>query len=399
MHALALALALAAPDGASPAAPAAAPVAVTDAIAIPVPPPPALVSMDPGAAASPPPPAVTPATGSPPAPAAAPSTVPLATTPSAAPTATPVSPPPVPLPQAAVEKLGQGDRAFLERDYRGALFAYQDAVYLAPRSPRARVKLGRAYLALRYPVQAIAQAEQALAADPGNGEALQLLEEARNPAPRPTTVISANGRVTPPQPDAVAPKPAHPQPLVYRFVPEPGDERPRTPAPGMASAPPASAPPTRSREGAPPPEPKTIVAVRTEVVSAAAVAPTLPAPSAAQRYREGVALLGERRYERAAAALTEAIDLDPRLAVAHAARGSARVGLGRHRDAADDYRAALDLDPGLATPLYGLAECHRVLGDARAASDMYRRYAQSRAADVREDLRAIAAKRAEELRP
>jgi hypothetical protein len=40
-----------------------------------------------------------------------------------------------------------------------------------------------------------------------------------------------------------------------------------------------------------------------------------------------------------------------------------------------------------------------VLGDARAASDMYQRYAQSRGADVREDLRAIAAKRAQELRP
>jgi tetratricopeptide (TPR) repeat protein len=260
------------------------------------------------------------------------------------------------------------------------------------------VKLGRAYLALRYPVQAIAQAEQALAAEPGNLEARRLLEEARNPAPRPVAPATAAGDSAPPPAQAAAAAPVprgQPQPRVFRFEPEPGDAR-ATRSPAQA---PASAHPAGAGDVAPLPTPKAIAAVKTEAVAAAEVVATVPAPSAAQRYRDAVALLGDRNYEGAAAALTEAIDLDPRLAVAHAARGSARVGLGRHRDAADDYRAALALDSGLATPLYGLAECYRVLGDARAAADMYQRYAQSRGADVREDLRAIAAKRAQELRP
>jgi tetratricopeptide (TPR) repeat protein len=94
--------------------------------------------------------------------------------------------------------------------------------------------------------------------------------------------------------------------------------------------------------------------------------------------------------------LNEAIALDPRLAVAYTARASARFGLGQFRDAADDYKAAIGLDPALATPLYGLAECYRVLGDPVAA-ELYRRYAASRAPDVREDLRAIAHDRAEDL--
>ena len=54
------------------------------------------------------------------------------------------------------------------------------------------------------------------------------------------------------------------------------------------------------------------------------------------------------------------------------------------------------LDPGMGTPLYGLAECYRVLGDPSAA-EMYGRYARSRAPDVREELRSIAARRAQEL--
>ncbi|MFO0580647.1 MAG: hypothetical protein U0229_00090 [Anaeromyxobacter sp.] len=131
---------------------------------------------------------------------------------------------------------------------------------------------------------------------------------------------------------------------------------------------------------------------------AAAPAPA-PAPkpqTAAQRYRTGVGLIGSRDYAGAVAELTEAIALDPRLAVAYAARASARFGLGKYREAADDYKASMGLDPGLATPLYGLAECYRQLGDP-AAVEMYQRYADSKAPDVREDLRAVASKRAAEL--
>ncbi len=107
--------------------------------------------------------------------------------------------------------------------------------------------------------------------------------------------------------------------------------------------------------------------------------------------------MSNREFEKAIAELTQAIVLDPRLAVAYAARASARFGLGRYREAADDYRASLAIDENLGTPLYGLAECYRVLGDGAKAAEMYQKYADSRAPDVREDLRTIAAKRAQEL--
>lgn len=288
----------------------------------------------------------------------------------------------VPISQAVVEKIGQGDRAFLERDYRAALFAYQDAVYLAPAHAPARVRLARAYLALRYPERAAEQAGKALELDPANADARRLLEEARSPAPRPVLprepVGGAPGAAT------TEPPPSAPQaqPRVYRFTPEPA---PGPQDPGPAAAPPPAAPqpvaPAPAVQAEPQGEPPA----------------SAPGPSAADRYRAAIVLLGQREFEKANGELTEAISADPRLAVAYAARASARFGLGRYREAADDYSAALGLDPSLGTPLFGLAECYRVLGEPARASDMYRRYAESRAPDVREDLRAIAEKRAKEL--
>lgn len=286
----------------------------------------------------------------------------------------------VPIGRAVVEKIGQGDRHFLERDHRAALFAYQDAVYMAPDHAPARVRLGRAYLALRYPERAVEQAEKALALDPASADARRLLEEARTSSARPALPGAPAGG--PPGAATAEPPPAASpaQPRVYRLTPEPAP-RPREEATPPAQVPPQAAAPSPAAQ----PE-------------AAGEAPAAdPATSAADRYRAGVALLGQREFERADGELTEAISADPRLAVAYAARASARFGLGRYREAVDDYSAALGLDPNLGTPLYGLAECYRVLGEPARASDMYRRYAESRAPDVREDLRAIAEKRAKEL--
>jgi tetratricopeptide (TPR) repeat protein len=263
----------------------------------------------------------------------------------------PAAPPAVLAPSAAVlEKLAEGDRAFAAGELRTALFAYQDAVYAQPAYLGSRVKLGRAYLAMRYPAFAIAQAELVLAGDPSSAEAQQLLEEAKR---------------TPGREIAAAPAP-RPAPRTFK-VPAAEPAAPVAAAPAPAPAAEAS-PPAAAAQG----------------------------PTAAQRYRAGVELIGNRDYAGAEAELGEAIALDPRLAVAYAARASARFGLGRYREAADDYKASLGLDPGLATPLYGLAECYRLLGDP-AATEMYRRYADSKSPDVREDLRALAARRAQEL--
>lgn len=253
---------------------------------------------------------------------------------------------------ALLEKLAQGDRAHAAGDLRGALFAYQDAVYLAPGSAAARVQLGRAYLALRHAEQAQAQAEQALALDAASADARRLLDDAlagRFPEAPPSAGAGPSVNAAAPGPGAVRPA-SH----VYRLTPEPA-------APAVAATP--------------------------AIVRAA---------TAEERYRAGVALIGRREFARATVELDGAIEQDGRLAVAYAARASARFGLGRHREAAQDYVSALELEPGLSTPIFGLAECYRVAGDQRAL-ELYRRYAASRAADVREDLRTLAVRRASEL--
>jgi hypothetical protein len=126
--------------------------------------------------------------------------------------------------QALVEKLGYGDRLFLAGEYRNALFAYLDAVYLEPRHAPARVKLGRAYLVLRYAAHAVVQAEAALALEPESAEASTLLEEARNAPPRP-------GAAPPEAPGAAEAGAAAPRPgpRVFRLTP---------PAAGTAAEPP-----------------------------------------------------------------------------------------------------------------------------------------------------------------
>lgn len=261
---------------------------------------------------------------------------------------------------AVAAKVAQGDRERAAGDLRAALFAYLDAVYLEPTSAAARVKLGRTYLALGYPAQARAQAEQALALDGGSTDARQLLDDAV--AGRvPPRAAALGGGVTPVASSAAAggPDAGTAGPRVYRITPEPAPPPQRSPA---ASAAPAAT----------------------------------PGGGAGDRYRAGVALIARREYAGAVLELDAAIAQDGRLAVAYAARASARFGLGRHRAAAEDYAAALAIDPGLATPLYGLAECYRLTDDPRAA-DFYGRYAASRAADVREDLRTLAARRAKEL--
>ncbi|HEY6099691.1 MAG TPA: hypothetical protein VIW03_09690, partial [Anaeromyxobacter sp.] len=153
-----------------------------------------------------------------------------------------------PLSPAAIEKLGQGDRAFLDRDYRNALFAYMDASYLAPGNPAPRVKLGRAYLALRYPARAIEQAEKALAVDPANAEAKKLLQEARS---------AGLGSLPPPHappaaaPGSHAPAPAaQPSSRVFRFVPDP---EPGAAAAQAPTAPARAAPAARGDAPASPP--------------------------------------------------------------------------------------------------------------------------------------------------
>lgn len=276
-------------------------------------------------------PAAAPSSPAPPPPPAAPAqagatSLETEAAPPAPPAATPLTP-------SARLKVAQGDRFAASGDDRAALFAYQDAVNLAPQSPEARLRLGASYQKLDHLAQAVEQWQIAAELDPSSEEARRLLERGK------AALASGGG------PSAALP---------------------------------------RSPKGAPAP--------------AAQAEPAPPAStSAADLYERAVKLVAEQKFVEAIRVLDQAIRVDPRLAVARAARGSARFGLGRYREAIEDYEAALALDASLATPLYGLGECYRVLEDPSAAG-YYARYAASTSSDVREELRSEAKLRAAEAR-
>jgi len=98
-------------------------------------------------------------------------------TPSSPPTATPTAyPRPSPM---ALRRAGQGDELARGGDWRGALFAYQEAANLDPRSVEMRLKLGGAYERLGYHEEAVRQYQLAAALEPPGTEALRRAERAR----------------------------------------------------------------------------------------------------------------------------------------------------------------------------------------------------------------------------
>ncbi|MCP3163674.1 tetratricopeptide repeat protein [Myxococcus qinghaiensis] len=119
---------------------------------------------------------------------------------------------------------------------------------------------------------------------------------------------------------------------------------------------------------------------------------------ARRAYEQGVQRIGTREFSTALTHLTQAIQLEPMLAVAYTARGSANIGLRRYAEAAADYQFALELEPQSASPLYGLAESYRALGRNAEARGLYERYAASSAADVRPQLQEESRQKATKLR-
>jgi len=246
-------------------------------------------------------------------------------------------------------KIAEGDSALAAKDFRMALYAYQDAIMADPKNVGARVKAGHVYAKMGHDPEAIEQWNKAIALDPGNGEAQEALgaafarRELRKPVAQSTNVVNV-----PPPPAAAVPAASVAQPA-----------RPPAPAPAPASG--------------------------------------ADEASARQHYSAGVALMHDRKYDAAVAELDQAISLRPAYANALIARGSARISLGRFQDAVQDYSAARAADPSLAAPLFGLAEAYRQLGDPAKAIEMYRAFADSNAPDAQASLKAYAKQTADSL--
>jgi len=235
--------------------------------------------------------------------------------------------------------LAKGDAAFAAKDYRAALFAYQDATLADPKSVAALLKSGQAYAKLGHDAEAIEQWNRALQLDPNNAEARAALNEARERQAQ------------------LAPPPAPPKPAVV-----------------VMEKPPEKAPEKPPEKPAPP-----------------------PPGDAKSHYVAGVNLINQRRYEESLAELDQALQLDPGMAVARVARGSSYIALSKYDAAVKDYAAAHEADPALAAPLFGLAEAYRGLGDNTKAADFYRQFAASTAPDATQALKDYALQNAQSL--
>ncbi|TMA27436.1 MAG: tetratricopeptide repeat protein [Deltaproteobacteria bacterium] len=112
--------------------------------------------------------------------------------------APPAAPSPAAAPPAGADaaraRIADGDRAFEARDYRAALFAYQDAILADSKNVDALVKAGNAYVKLGHDEEAGEQWSKALQLDPQNAvarEALAALRERRVDLRRPGTRVPA----------------------------------------------------------------------------------------------------------------------------------------------------------------------------------------------------------------
>jgi tetratricopeptide (TPR) repeat protein len=276
-------------------------------------------------------------------------------------------------------KIAEGDSAFAAKDYRIALYAYQDAIMADRNNVAARVKAGIVYAKMGHDPEAIEQWNRALTLDPSNQQAQENLAAAQarraaRQAPSSGTTILT---VTPPATAAAAatatPSPAPTSSSTATAVPAVASPLAAlTAVPAATTAPPPFAPPP-------------------------SVATGVDETAARQHYSAGVSLMRDRKYEAAVAELDQAIVMRPGYANALIARGSARISLGRFAEAAQDYAAARAADPTLAAPLFGLAEAYRQMGESAKAIEMYRAFADSNAADAQPSLKAYARQTADSL--
>jgi tetratricopeptide (TPR) repeat protein len=94
--------------------------------------------------------------------------VPSAAAPPAASVLAPLVPAPAANVAAATEFVAAGDAAFAAKDFRKALFAYQDAIRAQPKNVAALVKAGEAYARLGHETEAVEQWSRALQLEPDN---------------------------------------------------------------------------------------------------------------------------------------------------------------------------------------------------------------------------------------
>jgi tetratricopeptide (TPR) repeat protein len=93
-------------------------------------------------------------------------------------------------------------------------------------------------------------------------------------------------------------------------------------------------------------------------------------------YRQGRYLSEQENFAEAVQAYTQAIQLDPTLALALNARGYARLRLRHYQEAVDDCSQAIRLNPAYANAYLNRSVAKRALGDIAGAREDQRRAAE-----------------------
>lgn len=105
-------------------------------------------------------------------------------------------------------------------------------------------------------------------------------------------------------------------------------------------------------------------------MGAAVAIPAQESPAAAA-FRDGAAAQQRGDLERAADAYRRAIEIDPRLAEAHANLGAVFARLGQYEEAVLSYQRALAISPGLTAARLNLGLAHYRAGKLGAASEAF----------------------------
>lgn len=117
-------------------------------------------------------------------------------------------------------------------------------------------------------------------------------------------------------------------------------------------------------------KPAAEAAAKTEKPAAVAAAKTEPKPAAAELLGDASAchtlgrkLIQEGKFTEAIQVLTQAIQLNPSLALAYNARGYAHIRLRQFREAIADFDQAIKLDPNYSNAYLNRGSAKRASGD------------------------------------
>gem|GEM_PF-7028624 len=121
-------------------------------------------------------------------------------------------------------------------------------------------------------------------------------------------------------------------------------------------------------------------------------------PKAQEAFLKGTVLFNDKDYAGAIQQYDIAIVIHPDISELYSARGSAWLASNDPTRALADFSQAKQHGPALALPIYGIAEANYALERFSDALTNYELFLQSTAADAKEEMRAKAKARIEQLK-